>query len=459
MLSSSLMLRRFCASASSSSSPAPASSRTLLSSKKRLVFLGSPQVSASVLDSLFNASSAPDSLFEIAAIVTQPPSGRDRGRKVMPSPVAQHAVDRGFPSELIFTPAKAGEESFLSSFKVLEPELCITAAYGNILPTKFLKLPSMGTVNIHPSLLPLYRGAAPVQRALQDGVRETGVSLAYTVRQLDAGPVIACEKVEIDDYIKAPELLELLFARGSELLIRELPSIFDGSAKAKALAQDESKATLAPKITPEESWLSFDQDATILHNKVRAFAGWPGTRAKVSALDPKSGQHNIIELKIITTRVYGNNEIQSGEMDDIFFAKGSLIFPCGGGTALEVSCTGGPTSRQKGCKCNRILERLKRPKTKEVVINVNLTVMLQDQNENGPKCSYILNCVCRDNLKYAVARMPKELLANISHYMWLLDHLWRLINQGALPARITQWDESSLNIDSKTWGNDNLARA
>ncbi|KAK4393571.1 Methionyl-tRNA formyltransferase [Sesamum angolense] len=457
--------------------PAPASSRTLLSTKKRLVFLGSPQVSASVLDSLFNASSAPDSLFEIAAIVTQPPSGRDRGRKVMPSPVAQHAVDRGFPSELIFTPAKAGEESFLSSFKVLEPELCITAAYGNILPTKFLKLPSMGTVNIHPSLLPLYRGAAPVQRALQDGVRETGVSLAYTVRQLDAGPVIACEKVEIDDYIKAPELLELLFARGSELLIRELPSIFDCSAKAKALAQDESKATLAPKITPEESWLSFDQDARILHNKVRAFAGWPGTRAKVSALDPKSGQHNIIELKIITTRVYGNNEIQSGEMDDTFFAKGSLIFPCGGGTALEmdnsISCyyiwqeyflfmtkhsTGGPTSRQKGCKCNRILERLKRPKTKEVVINVNLTVMLQDQNENGPKCSYILNCVCRDNLKYAVARMPKELLANISRYMWLLDHLWRLINQGALPARITQWDESSLNIDSKTWGNDNLAR-
>ncbi|KAK4416438.1 Methionyl-tRNA formyltransferase [Sesamum alatum] len=340
MLSSSPLLRRFCclcsAASSSSSSTAPASLRTLPSTKKRLVFLGSPHVSASVLDALFNASSAPDSLFEIAAIVTQPPSGRDRGRKVMPSPVAQHAVDRGFPSELIFTPAKAGEESFLSSFKILEPELCITAAYGNILPTKFLKIPSMGTVNIHPSLLPLYRGAAPVQRALLDGVRETGVSLAYTVRQLDAGPVIACEKVEIDDYIKAPELLELLFARGSELLIRELPSIFDGSAKAKALAQDDSKATLAPKITPEESWLSFDQDARILHNKVRAFAGWPGTRAKVSVLDPKGGQHNIIELKIISTRVYGNNEIQSGQMDDILFAKGSLIFPCGGGTALEV---------------------------------------------------------------------------------------------------------------------------
>ncbi|GFP78822.1 methionyl-tRNA formyltransferase [Phtheirospermum japonicum] len=200
------ILRRFCclsAAASSPSSLAPPSSLT--TQKKRLVFMGSPQVSASVLDALFSASSASDSIFEIAAIVTQPPSGRDRGRKLMPSPVAQRALDNGFPPSSIFTPVKAGEESFLSSLKALEPELCITAAYGNILPTKFLRIPSMGTVNIHPSLLPLYRGAAPVQRALQDGVRETGVSVAYTVRQLDAGPVIACEKVEINNQIKDEE--------------------------------------------------------------------------------------------------------------------------------------------------------------------------------------------------------------------------------------------------------------
>lgn len=109
------------------------------------------------------------------------------------------------------------------------------------------------------------------------------------------------------------------------------------------------------QIAPEESWLSFDEKAVVLHNKVslqfhfvmryvcyivtfqvRAFAGWPGTRAKVSVLDPKSCQENIIELKIITTRVYGDTDIQSGEVDDVFFKRGSLIFPCGGGTALEV---------------------------------------------------------------------------------------------------------------------------
>ncbi|KAG9135637.1 hypothetical protein Leryth_002372 [Lithospermum erythrorhizon] len=194
----------------------------------------------------------------------------------------------------------------------------------------------IGTVNIHPSLLPLYRGAAPVQRALQDGVKETGVSVAYTVRQLDAGPVIACEGVEIDDQVKVLRLSLPLNYVGSKLLIRELPSIFDGSARVKAQAQDDKKATLAPKINPEESWLSFDEEAKILHNKVRAFAGWPGTRAKVRVFDPKSGQHSILELKIITTRVFGGNVAQGAEADDVLFSKGSLVFPCGEGTSLEV---------------------------------------------------------------------------------------------------------------------------
>ncbi|KAK2652409.1 hypothetical protein Ddye_012265 [Dipteronia dyeriana] len=327
-MNSSMVLRRFfCFNATTASA----------SKKKPLVFLGSPQVSATVLDALFNASSAPTSSFEVAAIVTQPPSRRDRGRKVLPSPVAEYALDRGFPSDLIFTPERAGEDTFLSALRALQPELCITAAYGNILPTKFLNIPPLGTVNIHPSLLPQYRGAAPVQRALQDGAKETGVSLAFTVRALDAGPVIACEKMEVNDQIKAPDLLALLFSEGSKLLIRELPSIFDGSARVKAQPQDDSKATLAPKITPEDSWLCFDQEASVLHNKVRAFAGWPGTRAKVVIIDDKSGQQNIINLKIITTKVCSNPNIHTNEKDDnITYVKGALIVPCGECTALEV---------------------------------------------------------------------------------------------------------------------------
>uniref|UniRef100_A0A804NF15 Methionyl-tRNA formyltransferase, mitochondrial n=1 Tax=Zea mays TaxID=4577 RepID=A0A804NF15_MAIZE len=321
-------LRCFFRCAASSASRAVGSGTR----KKNLVFLGSPQVAASVLDKLLGASGSPESAFQVAAVVTQPPAAKNRGRKLMPSAVAQLALDRGFPEELIFTPERAREESFLSALKEVEPDVCITAAYGNILPQKFLDIPSC--VNIHPSLLPLYRGAAPVQRALQDGVAETGVSLAYTVRALDAGPVIACERFSVDECIKAPELLSMLFHLGSKLLINELPSILDGSAKDKAQPQDDSKATLAPKLNSEESWLSFDEEAKVLHNKVRAFAGWPGTRAKLQLINQNSVP-DVLEIKVISTKV-STSCVKVGDENEILFSGSSLLIPCSGSTWLEV---------------------------------------------------------------------------------------------------------------------------
>ncbi|KAL6615821.1 hypothetical protein ACP70R_038091 [Stipagrostis hirtigluma subsp. patula] len=320
------LLRRFFRCAAKSASPAAGGGN----SKKNLVFLGSPQVAASVLDTLLAASGSPDSAFQVAAVVTQPPAAKNRGRKLMPSAVAQLALDRGFPGDLIFTPERAGEESFLSDLNEVNPDVCITAAYGNILPQRFLDIPTCGTVNIHPSLLPLYRGAAPVQRALQDGVAETGVSIAYTVRALDAGPVIASEKFCVDECIKAPELLDILFNIGSKLLLHELPSILDGSAKEKAQPQDDSKATLAPKLNSEESWLSFDQEAKVLHNKV----GWPGTRAKLQLIN-KNGEPDVLEMKVISTKVSTSCD-KAGEENEILFSGSSLLIPCSDSTWLEV---------------------------------------------------------------------------------------------------------------------------
>ncbi|WJX49971.1 methionyl-tRNA formyltransferase [Trifolium repens] len=338
-LDSQKMIRRLlCVQNQSASSPSSlfsSTSTTTNNKKKSVVLLGAPQVSTIVLDALLTASASPHSSFEVAAIVTQPAARRDRGKKLTLSPLANYALERGFSSHLIFTPQRAGDDTFLSDLKALEPQLCITAAYGNILPTKFLDIPSFGTVNIHPSILPFYRGAAPVQRALQDGVKETGVSLAFTVLALDAGPIITTETIQVDQHIKAPDLLELLFHKGSKLLIRELPSIFDGSAREKAQPQDDSKATLAPKISPDESWLFFDQEAFVLHNKVRAFSGWPGSRAKILVVD-KNGQKKTLEIKIITTRVCTHESVQFNEADDIAFVNGALVFPCGRGTTLEV---------------------------------------------------------------------------------------------------------------------------
>ncbi|KAG6553189.1 hypothetical protein Mapa_005249 [Marchantia paleacea] len=309
------------------------------SSKKSLVFLGTPSVAADVLDVLLEASQAESSLFEVAAVVTQPPSTRGRGRKLLPSAVEHHALDKGFPADRIFSPQKAGEETFLAELKKLKPDLCVTAAYGNVLPTKFLNIAPCGTVNVHPSLLPLYRGAAPVQRAVQDGVKVSGVTVAYTVRALDAGPIIAAESYDVDSNIKAPELLRTLFKKGSELLLREMPFILNGTARENAVEQDHEKATLAPKVAIEESWLCFDQPAEVLHNKVRAFAEWPGTRAKF-LLSNSNGDVQTIELKIVTTRVkhVSHGSLPSG--GELSLVGDALVVPCGGegsdGTCLEI---------------------------------------------------------------------------------------------------------------------------
>ena len=172
-----------------------------------------------MLAALLDASaSSKHGAFEVAAVVSQPEWRRKRNARRSepspPSPVSELALARGLPPERLFTPEKASDEAFLAAMAALEPDLAITASYGNMLPPRFLALPRFGTLNIHPSLLPLYRGAAPVPRQLQDGVPEVGVTLAYTVKACDAGPVLAAERVALDPDVKTPELLDTLFDRG-----------------------------------------------------------------------------------------------------------------------------------------------------------------------------------------------------------------------------------------------------
>lgn len=157
------------------------------------------QVAALVVRRLLSAAAQPDSTFEVTAVVTQPPRPTGRGnRKVpQPSPVETAAAAAGLPADRILAPERPGDKAFLAALAALQPDLCVTAAYGNYLPSSFLALPPSGTLNIHPSLLPRYRGAAPVQRALQDGAAVSGVSLLYTVREMDAGPVLAQQKMAV----------------------------------------------------------------------------------------------------------------------------------------------------------------------------------------------------------------------------------------------------------------------
>jgi methionyl-tRNA formyltransferase len=256
--------------------------RPLAAAQPRLLIRGTPQAPSCVLDALLDAAAQPSAAFTLAAVVSQPgkPRGRDRTGPPLPSPVAARALERGYPPAQLLTPASARDESFLAAVEALQPSLCVTAAYGNFLPQRFLDAPRHGTLNIHPSLLPRWRGAAPVQRCLEAGDAETGVSLAYTVLAMDSGPVLSQQRLPVPPDASHSGLLAQLFEQGARALISELPSALDGSALQRAVPQDHSLATPAPKVSASEGLLDWSLPARVLHNRVRAFEGWPGTRGR-----------------------------------------------------------------------------------------------------------------------------------------------------------------------------------
>lgn len=295
--------------------------------RKKIVFLGTPQVAADALKKILEHSR----FFQVIAVVSQPPARAVRGSGEVPSPVHKLALENGIP---VMTPETARDEKFLADLKLLAPDLCITAAYGNVLPNEFLDIPPFGTLNIHPSLLPLYRGAAPVQRAVEDGVTKSGVSILYTVQKMDAGPIVFQKTYEVNDTIKAPELLHTLFTMGAQLLVEGLPQVF--AKQVVPQPQDETQATKAKKMSMEEGFLDFNQPARRLHNKVRAFAGWPGTRA-IFAYDSQT-----VEVKVLTTKVPSGclaSESVAFEYCNewpVRFVGGALRVRCGDGEDLEI---------------------------------------------------------------------------------------------------------------------------
>ncbi|GLC48684.1 hypothetical protein PLESTB_000125500 [Pleodorina starrii] len=330
--------------------------------KQRVVFLGTPEVAAGVLQDLLSASQRPDATFEVSLVVSQPgkPKGRGNRAVAIPSPVEALARDSGLlrPDQIV-CPARAREEDFLQRLEALRPDLAVTAAYGNMLPQRFLDIPLYGTLNVHPSLLPRYRGAAPVQRALQDGVTETGVSVAYTVLACDAGPVLAQEKVCVDPDVTAPELLQSLFAEGSRLLLDRLPDVFAGRGQQMAVPQDESQVLHAAKLSREESVLDFSSaPAAVLHNRVRAFAGWPGTSATFLMQDEASGATEAVDVKIVKTRAPGGGGGGGGAAAvasavsgvEVSFSGDAMLVPCAGGTVLEVLQVQPPTKKSMAAK-------------------------------------------------------------------------------------------------------------
>jgi methionyl-tRNA formyltransferase len=208
----------------------------------------------------------------IVAVVSQPPRPVGRKRRLQDPPLAQYAKDQGLTT---LQPEKASAAEFLAEMQALEPDLVITAAYGQILSRDFLAIPKLGTINIHPSLLPRYRGATPVQSALLAGETTTGVTILYTVPALDAGDMIVQAETPIQPDERTGELMPRLFALGGDLLQEAFNRISDPNFKPQP--QNPEQVTHCRKIDKQDGRIDWHQPAKIILQRYRAFHPWPGS--------------------------------------------------------------------------------------------------------------------------------------------------------------------------------------
>lgn len=301
---------------------------------KRVVFLGTPDVAARSLELLLEASrNGRGGGFEVSAVVTQPPAPKGKKNIITPSPVQVLAEAEGLK---LFTPPNAKDEAFLTALEELKPDLCITAAYGCFLPQRFIDVPAKGTLNIHPSLLPLYRGAAPVQRSLEAGDEITGVTVLFTVLKMDAGPILRQVNRELDGTERADELLLELFETGTEQLVDSMPSLWDASYETALVQQDDARATKAPKLNSKEAEVRFDvQSAAEVHNRGRGFAAGPGIWTEFDLGNGKPP----VRTKLTRTSLPEMPAMGDGGGSRVLSlnsARNALEITCADGSVLEV---------------------------------------------------------------------------------------------------------------------------
>lgn len=259
-----------------------------------IVFMGTPAFAVPSLEMLLAEG------YSIAAVVTQPDRPQGRKKVLTPTPVKEAALRHGIP---VLQPQRLRSPEAVAELAEYKPDLIITAAYGQILPKSVLDMPALGCLNVHGSLLPAYRGGAPIQRSIINGESVTGITLMYMAEGLDTGDMIAKAEVPIQDDDTAGTLFEKLSTVGAELLLRELPRLLQG--KVEAEPQDESKATYAPNLTRDDEKIDWSRTSREIYNQIRGlvpysggFTLWNGDVFKVwAAANPGSVQASSSEAQ------------------------------------------------------------------------------------------------------------------------------------------------------------------
>ncbi len=231
----------------------------------RVVFWGSPEFAVPTLEALMA------SRHEVVGVVTQPPRPKGRGRKERPTPVARAAERAGVP---VLEPTRPRGPEFVAALAALEPDVSVVAAYGQILPPDVLELPRHGSVNVHASLLPAYRGAAPVTRAILDGLDETGITIMRMDEGLDTGPILLQAREPIGPDDTAGSLTRRLAARGARLAVEALDGLAAG--ELEAAPQPETGATYAHKVDAADAAIDWTRPAPEIERSTRAYDPWPG---------------------------------------------------------------------------------------------------------------------------------------------------------------------------------------
>ena len=233
--------------------------------KKRIIFMGTPEMSADYLDLLIEND------FKVIAVYTQPPKRSGRGMKITNSPVHDLALNNNIP---INYPKDFNSEIDKKKFKKLNPDLVVIMAYGLLLPKEILNFPKFGCINIHVSLLPRWRGAAPIEHSIINGDKKTGITIFKLEETLDTGPIIAKKEINIPNHISKGDLTNKLNIIGKELLKESLPKLLE--KKITLINQDHQLSTYANKIHTKDRKINFNNSVTKTYNFIRAFSPLPG---------------------------------------------------------------------------------------------------------------------------------------------------------------------------------------
>ena len=277
--------------------------------------MGTPEFAVPSLRALVEAG------HDLCGVFTQPDRPKNRGMRLQPTPVKEYAMSKEIP---VYQPATLKDGTALAQIKALAPELIVVAAYGRILPKELLDCPPLGCVNVHSSLLPKYRGAAPINWAVIHGETETGVTIMHMAPELDAGDIILQQSTPIGPDETAAQLHDRLACIGGELIAKAVSMLADGTAPRHP--QDPSKATYAPMLSRELSPIDWTKSAKEIHDQVRGLIPWPATTTQVIG-----GR----TVKIFSTAVTGRTV--SAAPGTILAAGGEGIdIACGGGTVLRV---------------------------------------------------------------------------------------------------------------------------